>query len=238
MDELSFTISRSLTLCTSELIKRADYTRIIEHQQNTVVEEILLEPLMTLIVASVSSNVHMYPYLLEAHIRIGLRNLHSHRGCGRCTTTVGDSHNSTDRFIAFEMLDRELSHLSTGLISNSESRRPPPTFSSFRTAVQLLAAAAKVTTRSLQSFCSLEMITSRALLLPVVLAIAPKMVDLGYFEHIFVTHVLFCIVLTNRNDCLAVWVLLKYRLVNDYIYIYIKCFLKEVCIVIACTQLT
>ena len=33
------------------------------------------------------------------------------------------------------------------------------------------------------------MITSRAL--PVVLAIEPKMVDLGYFEHIFITHVLF-----------------------------------------------
>lgn len=175
--------------------------------------------------------MHMNTYLLEAHIRTELRNLHSHRGCGqcrkthlpavlRCTTTVGDSHNSTDSFFAVEMLDRELSHLSTGLISNSESRRPPPpTFSSFRTAVQLLAAAAKVTTRSLQSFCSLEMITSRALLLPVVLAIAPKMVDLGYFEHIFVTHVLFCIVLTNRKDGLAISVLLKYRLVNDSIYI-------------------
>lgn len=149
---------------------------------------------------SVSFIVHMNTRLLEAHIRIAeLRNLQSHGWRGRCQkllpavlrcTTVGASGNSTDSCLLLKYIRSDLSHL-TGF-SNSESHRP--SFSSFRIAVQL------VQQKLLQDAWRVSGLLKWSRRGPYQLCwlyIEPKMVDLGYFEHIFVTHVLFLIILNS-----------------------------------------
>lgn len=172
--------------------------------------DILLELLMTLIVVSVSLNVHMNTYLLEAHLTTELRNLQSRgwRGSSFTLHYCGCFWQLHRQFVAVEIY-----WIGTCLIwlvfSNSESHRP--SFSSFRIAVQLLQQ------KLLQEAWRVSGLLKWSHRGPYqfVLAIEPKMVDLGYFEHIFTTHVLFCIILTNCKDRLAIWVLLKYRSVND-----------------------